>query len=211
MDWSFQKVFGIVSGAVLGAMLGVLIATMFLTVTTVILFPLAIIGITLANFAVSQNMMRRLTTLIADRSRLLAAGTVGGESAPARVHRVFPRVQMVAATMSFPASAESARLALLHVLPGTSAPRTVYALLPARYGIQPGAGAAVVLDRDNPDIAVLDDRVSPATLQAIGADPRWTTTPVPSMFVRQGGRATVIAAAIGLVAGFVALLPLILQ
>lgn len=210
MDWTFQRTFGIVSGALLGAMLGALIATIALNLTMALWFPLVLIAIALANLAVSQNVVRRLTTLIAERSRLLAVGAVQAESAPARVHRILPRTHPVAATMSFPASPEPARLALLHVLPPTSQPRTVYALLPARYGITTDAGAAVVLDPANPDVAVLDDRVDAATLQAIRADQRWATTRVPSLFVRQGGRATVIAVGAGLVAGLALLLPFVL-
>lgn len=203
MDWSRQRVFGIVSGVLLGVMLGLLVSGLVTGWSPVgVVFPLVILGVVISNAAFSQSTIRSVVQLIAQRSTLLASGAAPGTTAAARVHRVFGQNRPQAATMLFPASNEPGRLAILRVLPADAAPRTVYALLPARYGITGGAAASVVLDPANPDIAVLDDRVAPEVLRAIDADPRWTTTRIPTFFVRQGGRATVIAVVAALVAGF---------
>ncbi|PII81591.1 hypothetical protein BMH32_15280 [Leucobacter sp. OLJS4] len=213
MDWSLQRNFGIAAGVILGALLGLMIAQSIVLATEgfhprgitpqLIMLPTLLVVI-LVNLGIGLRMVDRLVTLIAQRSQLLATGAAPGETAPARVGQVFGREQRVAATMRFPASPESARLALVKVLPSGGLPRTAYVLLPTRYGIQRNAPASVVLDPANPDVAVLDDRVDAAVLAAIAADPRWATVRVPGRFLRQGGLAVVIA----FVAGLIVSLPL---
>lgn len=208
MDWSLQRNFGIAAGAVLGAMLGLMIAQTVVVatlgfhprgLTPHLIFLPVLLSTVIVNVVISLRMVDRLVALIAQRSQLLATGGAPGEAAPARIGQVFGREQHVAATMRFPASRESARLALVRVLPNSGPPRTAHVLLPTRYGIQRNAPASVVLDPANPDVAVLDDRVDAAVLAAIGSDPRWATVRVPGRFLRQGGLAVVIASVAGLV------------
>lgn len=196
MDWSGQRIFGMFAGGILGALLGGIILSRGASMTGLLVLVLAVV---VTNLIVTQRLLDRIIQLTVHRSQLMAAGQIPGEPAPARVHRVYGRSAAQSATMQGPGSLDPSRLAVLHVLPAHSAPRSVYAVLPERYGIQRGDAAAVVLDPANPDIAVLDDRVSRETLGAIGADPRWSTERVPSFFERQGGRATILASVIGLV------------
>lgn len=213
MDWSLQRNFGIAAGAVLGALFGLMIAQSIVLaaegfhprgITPQLIVLPTLLVVIFVNLGIGLRMIDRLVTLIAQRSQLLATGAAPGETAPARIGQVFGREQRLAATMRFPASPESARLALVKVLPNSGPPRTAYVLLPTRYGIQRNAPASVVLDPANPDVAVLDDRVDAAVLGAIAADPRWATVRVPGRFLRQGGLAVIIA----FVAGLIVSLPL---
>jgi len=61
----------------------------------------------------------------------------------------------------------------------------------------------LLLDPENTDIALLDDRVTPETLAAVALDPRWTGARFPSMFVRQGGIMMLALLAAGTAVGFV--------
>ncbi|WP_125100404.1 hypothetical protein [Leucobacter chromiireducens] len=198
MNWSGQRVFGAGAGALLGAMLGVILLSAARGTPLPVIVAGLVLVVLVVNLVVSERMVSRVIALAAQRTHLIATGYAPGEPAPARVHRVFGRAAGEVATMVWPAAQEPARLAILHVLPQNGQPRSVYTLLPMRYGIERGAAAAVILDPAYPDIAILDDRVPLDTLQAIAADPRWGSTRVPSMFVRQGGPATIVAVAAGL-------------
>ncbi len=198
MEWSGQRVFGIGAGALLGAMLGVILLSAARGTPLAVIAAGLVLLVLVVNLIVSERMVSRVITRAAQRAQLISAGYAPGEPAPARVHRVFGRGVGQVATMVWPGAQEPARLAILHVLPQHAPPRSVYALLPLRYGIERGAAAAVVLDPSHPDIAILDDRVPADTLHAIAADPRWATVRVPSMFVRQGGPETIAASVAGL-------------
>lgn len=198
MEWSGQRVFGAGAGAVLGVMLGLILLSASRGTPLAIIIAGLVLVVLVVNLIVSERMVSRVITLAAQRTQLIATGYAPGEPAPARVHRVFGRAAGEVATMVWPGAQEPARLAILHVLPHNAPPRSVYTLLPMRYGIEKGAAAAVVLDPAYPDIAILDDRVPLETLQAIAADERWATVRVPSMFVRQGGPSTVVACVAGL-------------
>ncbi|WP_353112774.1 hypothetical protein [Microbacterium sp.] len=204
MDWSRQRIFGIVAGGVLGALLGLTVMSAWFPRGIILLpvAPLVILGITLSNLGVSQSMVARIEDRLVERSRMIAGGAIQGEPAIGRIRRLYPRQRTRTATLLLPGAPEPGRLASVRVIPAGSAPRDVYALFPERYGIVKGAPAAVLLDAASPDISVLDDRVTPETLAAIDRDPRWqTTTSFVTMYKRQGGNLVIIAALIGLAVG----------
>ncbi|SJN09649.1 hypothetical protein FM113_06830 [Leucobacter sp. 7(1)] len=209
MDWTQHRLYGIVVGAVLGALLGAILWSFGTGSRMGPWVTLLLLGAVIANLVVSQRMNAAIDRTVVQRAQAMAAGQVPGEPAPARVHRVYGRPLAQSATMLWPGTPEPARLALLHVLPAQGAPRSVYAVVPSRYGLTRGTPAAVVLDPAYPDIAVFDDRAPVETLAAIGADPRWLTERVPSMFTRQGGLGTLLASVGGLL--FAALLGAILH
>lgn len=209
MDWTQHRLYGIVVGAVLGALLGAMLWSFGTGSRMGVWVTALLLGVVVLNLVVSQRMHAEIDRTVVQRAQAMAAGQVPGEPAPARVHRVYGRPLTRSATMLWPGTPEPARLVLLHVLPPHGGPRSAYAVVPLRYAVTRGTPVAVVLDPAHPDVAVFDDRAPHETLAAIGADPRWLTERVPSMFVRQGGLGTLLASVGGLL--FAALLGAILQ
>jgi len=69
-------------------------------------------------------------------------------------------------------------------------------------GLRAGQPVALLLDPDDTDVAVLDDRVGPGDLAAIDADPRWRTWTLPTERRVAGGWSGVaLAGLLGALAG----------
>lgn len=197
MDWSRYRLLSAVLGASMGAFLGGQISAP--TAATRLWFQVLLLAAIFVSFLLQRHLLASVESSITAHSTRMAQGITRGEPSAARVKAVYRfQPRKVAATVQHPVSTEAAHLTTLQVLPQFSAPRTVYALVPERYNIRKGEAAVVLLDRANPDVAVLDDRVDGHTLATINADPRWTNTQIAGLFLRQGGPATVIATVSGL-------------
>ncbi len=86
---------------------------------------------------------------------------------------------------------------------GDGPARRVAALVPAQMGLaMRKVPAALLVHPHQRDVAVVDDRITPQQVAAIGADPRWGAEPLPTDRTVVGGYLALLAAvAVGIAAG----------
>lgn len=86
---------------------------------------------------------------------------------------------------------------------GDGAPRRVALAVPAAMGgmLPKGTAVALALHPTHPEVAVLEDRVTPQDLAAINADPRWATERLPTNLSVIGGPVTYAFMVLGMILG----------
>lgn len=171
------------------------------------LFALAGAALAMVLMVVVVVVSQTAETRLRDTTRTLSTRVVSGHTsaryAPARVvRRVRAKGHPAFVLSSALPCAGPADFALLTTLPADGPARRSAALVPAAFALAPGAAALVALSPENPDVAVLEDRVTPAQLTDVAADPRWGAERLPTTASISGGPARIalwllIGAAIG--------------
>ena len=146
---------------------------------------------------------RRFRSMLEHAGADLVSGRVAGLPAVGTVVRrkLARRSPSFMVGIAGPIEGPSAVLAIT-VLADTGA-RRVAALVPAMLALHARkAPVAVLLHPDEPEVAVLDPRVSQQQLTAIAEDPRWDTEPLPTDRSVIGGWLPALGcAALGIVVG----------
>jgi len=192
MVWKKLRAFSAAASAISGVVLGVSIVIVVALATGERVagaglsgISLTCVGLALGAAGVSRSSLNRLDALRQQRAPFLVTAPGTADPVAARVRKVYPqRRQGVVTAQLLHGSPEPARLALVEAL--TTPPLELYTQLPERYGIPAGAPVALLVDRSEQEIALLDDRVSQEQLAGIRADPRWNGATFGSMFERQG-------------------------
>ncbi len=147
---------------------------------------------------------RRFLALLERGGADLVAGRVAGEPAVGTVVRrkLARRSPSFMVGTDGPVVGPSAALVVTALADGGA--RRVAALVPAMLALESRkAPVAVLLHPDEPEVAVLDPRVSPQQLAAIAHDPRWATEDLPTDRSVVGGWLPLVGSAfLGLVVGF---------
>lgn len=143
--------------------------------------------------------MRRMDAALHDRlarggSEILS-GAVTSLPAPARLVRHRPAPRSAPQLLGGQAEGPSDVVVLTTLLP--DGPRRLGALVPRAAGLRRGRSVVVAVHPAEPDVAVLDARVTPTDLAAVDADPRWTTEKLPTDSSVTGGWAALALWALG--------------
>ncbi|WP_309650045.1 hypothetical protein [Nocardioides sp.] len=146
---------------------------------------------------------RRFRSLLEQGAADLVAGRVTGVPAAGRVvrRRLARHSPSYLVGTAGPLDGPSAVLAITVLAPGGA--RRVGALVPAMLALESRkAPVAVLLHPDEPEVAVLDPRITPQQLAAIGDDPRWRTEWLPTDSSVVGGWLPALACGVlGIVVG----------
>lgn len=185
--------FTAIAGGLCGVIVGVMIVTIVAAATGHYISSPGIsgMGLTAAALGLTSTAFSRSSIARLDEMRRARAAyltTTPGAAAPTagRVRRVYNGQRRLGAVSALVhGTSEPTRLALVEAL--TTPPQQVYTQLPERYGIMAGAPVALLVDRSEPEIVLLDDRVTAAQLESIRVDPRWQNARFGSIFARQGG------------------------
>lgn len=133
----------------------------------------------------------------------IVTGQVTGTPAVGRVHRRRIARRAPAYLVGTPAALPGPSVVLVVTALADDGARRVGALVPALVGLESRkAPVALLLHPHEREAAVLDDRVTPDRLAAVGADPRWRTESLPTDRTVVGGYlAAAGCGVLGLVAG----------
>ena len=133
----------------------------------------------------------------------IVSGRVPAVPAPGRVHRRRIARKHPAYVASRGEALPGPAVVLAVTVLAEGGARRVGALVPALVGLESRrAPVALLLHPDEPEAAVLDDRVTPEQVAAIAADPRWASEPLPTDRTVVGGYLPLLGCAVlGVLAG----------
>lgn len=129
----------------------------------------------------------RLIDDAARRSAPLATGRVERRRVPGRVVRTRPAPGRPAFVDSGPVPPGVPSRTVLSDVLTDAGPKRSMALVPAGLVLPVGAPVALLVDPAAPDVGVLDTTIDVAGLQAGEADPRWSTSRLPTAGSIAGG------------------------
>lgn len=151
----------------------------------------------------NRRVDRAFKAMLVRAGEEIVTGRVAGVPAVGRVHRRRIARHEPAYVVGTPGALPGPSVVLVVTALAEDGARRVGALVPALVGLEARkAPVAVLLHPHEREAAVLDERVTPAQLAAVGEDSRWRTESLPTDRTVVGGYlAAAGCAALGLVVG----------